>query len=662
MDVRCEQCGTEYEFDDDRLGRESVTVKCASCGHVFKVRKEEPSETARPAAAAAEKARKGGLWMVRQANGNVLTFKELTTLQKWIVERKVTREDEISKSGETWKRLGQIAELASFFQAVEAPAPAVSAPPAPPPPPLVSAPPASAPPPVPFNPPGAFNQLTPQPYPVPQVNTDPTLPVLVPPGSLPPGGPPPRITTSVAPSMDPRLLDQDDPVLRWQQQQRRTRGLMVGGALGLLVLAAGGGLFLRPEGKALLEDLKVRAGFTVSAGAKQAVEDAVAQALLGSPAALVQCEARTDAALREQPLWPLAMSVKSLCVTLQGTTHGEARHEAEALAPLEPDPARAAVHNQAADRERAAESELSRQAFELARRALQAAPDEPWSNLALAAYYVARRAPNDARAYLERARLPTFAEPMMAVVSAEWRVVDSADVNRPPAIAELGAVADRFPQARVARWRQAAWLAERKDPTAGTVVDRILKDDPQHERALGIRAYLAARAALTGAPAPPDAGVPPAALDAGADAEAPDAAVEKPAAKPADKPEEPKVRMTYDRVLLMADKARERGSSGKALPLYMKAMEMQPDRAEPHVGLGWCFVDTEKYGAAQGEFDRALQLNPSFAEAHLGLGEVYKARGDKKNAVKHYQKYLSILPGGPEADVARNALQSLGAP
>ena len=56
---------------------------------------------------------------MRQASGNVFTFRELTTLQKWIVERKVTRDDEISLTGESWKRLGNIAELASFFQVVD---------------------------------------------------------------------------------------------------------------------------------------------------------------------------------------------------------------------------------------------------------------------------------------------------------------------------------------------------------------------------------------------------------------------------------------------------------------------------------------------------------------------------------------------------------------
>src|SRR5439155_20126942 len=58
-------------------------------------------------------------WKVRQPSGNIFSFKELTTLQKWIVERKVSRDDEISLTGEAWKRLGHLAELASFFQIVD---------------------------------------------------------------------------------------------------------------------------------------------------------------------------------------------------------------------------------------------------------------------------------------------------------------------------------------------------------------------------------------------------------------------------------------------------------------------------------------------------------------------------------------------------------------
>jgi predicted Zn finger-like uncharacterized protein len=37
MDVKCEQCSAEYEFDESLLGEKGTTVKCAACNHVFRV-------------------------------------------------------------------------------------------------------------------------------------------------------------------------------------------------------------------------------------------------------------------------------------------------------------------------------------------------------------------------------------------------------------------------------------------------------------------------------------------------------------------------------------------------------------------------------------------------------------------------------------------------
>jgi predicted Zn finger-like uncharacterized protein len=146
MDVRCERCRAQYVFDDEQVTPSGLTVQCTSCGHVFKVKKKElvvtvpvkPEElegVPLPATAAAPRppgaasppretphdgAHEPREWRVRQGNGNTFTFRELTTLQKWIIEQKVSRDDEISLAGEQWKRLGNIAELASFFQVVEA--------------------------------------------------------------------------------------------------------------------------------------------------------------------------------------------------------------------------------------------------------------------------------------------------------------------------------------------------------------------------------------------------------------------------------------------------------------------------------------------------------------------------------------------------------------
>src|SRR6185312_936013 len=142
-----------YEFDDSKVGEQGVTVKCTQCGNLFKVKRRERTQELAMGAAAArspayvpptQRTTVPGIpvinraqppaaakvtpahdpepngWMIRIASSHeIFRFRELTTLQQWIVERKVSRDDEISRTGEQWKRLGGIAELASFFHIVE---------------------------------------------------------------------------------------------------------------------------------------------------------------------------------------------------------------------------------------------------------------------------------------------------------------------------------------------------------------------------------------------------------------------------------------------------------------------------------------------------------------------------------------------------------------
>jgi predicted Zn finger-like uncharacterized protein len=118
MDVRCDKCSTEYEFDEERVGANGVTVKCTACGYVFKVRRPRKSPPPR-ATTTLGKGPQGREWLVKKPDGQMIAFRELTTLQKWIVEGRIHRDDEISKNGETWKRLGNILELEPFFSVYE---------------------------------------------------------------------------------------------------------------------------------------------------------------------------------------------------------------------------------------------------------------------------------------------------------------------------------------------------------------------------------------------------------------------------------------------------------------------------------------------------------------------------------------------------------------
>jgi predicted Zn finger-like uncharacterized protein len=149
MDVRCEKCQTEYELDEARLKPGGVTVKCTNCGHMFKIRKRTiTSSGIASSAAAADRMRSPSRpepaarpdsmfdeapttaigadgdpvttpdrhWMIRLENGDQKQCRELATLQQWIVAGVVTRNAVISRSGKTWKRLGDISDLAQYFE------------------------------------------------------------------------------------------------------------------------------------------------------------------------------------------------------------------------------------------------------------------------------------------------------------------------------------------------------------------------------------------------------------------------------------------------------------------------------------------------------------------------------------------------------------------
>lgn len=106
MDVRCERCSTEYEFDDALISGRGTTVKCTNCGHRFKVR--------RPGADVSE-----DFWNVQTADGRQLIFGSLRELQRGIHAQVVDRGDFLSRPGFGERSIGSIPELAPFFQPVD---------------------------------------------------------------------------------------------------------------------------------------------------------------------------------------------------------------------------------------------------------------------------------------------------------------------------------------------------------------------------------------------------------------------------------------------------------------------------------------------------------------------------------------------------------------
>jgi predicted Zn finger-like uncharacterized protein len=104
MDVQCERCKTEYEFDDALVSGRGTTVRCTTCGHQFKVRRSEGGDSA------------GDRWVVKTGNGQQFTFLTLRELQRAILAHQVSRGDLLRRAGAPPRTLGSIMELEPFFE------------------------------------------------------------------------------------------------------------------------------------------------------------------------------------------------------------------------------------------------------------------------------------------------------------------------------------------------------------------------------------------------------------------------------------------------------------------------------------------------------------------------------------------------------------------
>src|SRR5689334_7415216 len=118
MDVTCTRCSTVYEIEEGTVSPSGMTVKCTQCGHLFKVRGPSPPiervspRSARPRRESGEVAAK---WRVKRADGSTHALESLAELSRAIVEGRFEETDEISGTGQAWKKLGDIAELSVLF-------------------------------------------------------------------------------------------------------------------------------------------------------------------------------------------------------------------------------------------------------------------------------------------------------------------------------------------------------------------------------------------------------------------------------------------------------------------------------------------------------------------------------------------------------------------
>ena len=134
MSVHCDNCKAAYDIDESRIPESGLAVKCSKCNTLFVVKPQKiQPEIVEPVTLApvaeenvdwdalekTQKKFKG--YVMRRPDGRTYPFQEVATLQRWVIERKALKTDEMSNDGgETWVKLSEVKELGSFFSVVNA--------------------------------------------------------------------------------------------------------------------------------------------------------------------------------------------------------------------------------------------------------------------------------------------------------------------------------------------------------------------------------------------------------------------------------------------------------------------------------------------------------------------------------------------------------------
>lgn len=103
----------------------------------------------------------------------------------------------------------------------------------------------------------------------------------------------------------------------------------------------------------------------------------------------------------------------------------------------------------------------------------------------------------------------------------------------------------------------------------------------------------------------------------------------------------------------LANFYRQRNDHHRALPLYDRALVLQPTNRAAQINRGHCLRDLQDYAAAELAFTQVLALAPDNLNAQLGLAQVLQQLGRQAEALDLFN---NILASHPEHVAALNGL------
>jgi tetratricopeptide (TPR) repeat protein len=94
---------------------------------------------------------------------------------------------------------------------------------------------------------------------------------------------------------------------------------------------------------------------------------------------------------------------------------------------------------------------------------------------------------------------------------------------------------------------------------------------------------------------------------------------------------------------------KNQGQYEEAAEKFQAILELSPNHARAHLGLGlvYCFVG--KFDESLEELKRAVDCDPSWVDGHLNLAKTYAMLGMYDEAKVQFNRVLELHAGHPEA-------------
>lgn len=97
----------------------------------------------------------------------------------------------------------------------------------------------------------------------------------------------------------------------------------------------------------------------------------------------------------------------------------------------------------------------------------------------------------------------------------------------------------------------------------------------------------------------------------------------------------------------------------RAIALYKKALEKEPQFPYAHRGIGLALAAMGEAADAETALKKAIEFSPRFASAHFDLGCLYVSESRKQEAVAAFKMVIELAPSSAQADMAVAQIKKL---